>query len=434
MQWLVTSENNLLTDELSIKLQELPPNKKITVCATTQDAENKTWRSQAVFQSDAQGQIDLNQQASLSGSYQGVDGQGLFWSMQPQAKKTLFTLAQQTALKITLKAYAKKQVIGEFEIIRQVLPEYIQRIEIDNEKVQGVLFSPKGKNNLPAVIIVPGSSSVTSMESTAAMLATKGYVVFILAYYNFKNLPNEIYELPLEQIHCGINWLKDYPQVNQQKIAVMGASKGAEALLATLAYLPDNQIKAVIALSPSHVIWQGIGNGRPQRKSSWSLFNEPLHFLALNYHQIFLEGLLKNIGKKLNLVKLFPQCESLRLVHTYRQALKNKRREDEARIPVENIKAPLLLISGKEDLMWPASQMCSAIKTHLQKCHATQAITHLDLTGAGHVFRHPGVPTTIQQATFKNMTLAFGGQPKKMAQANQRYWSELLAFLQTYVG
>ena len=47
-------------------------------------------------------------------------------------------------------------------------------------------------------------------------------------------------------------------------------------------------------------------------------------------------------------------------------ALQDKARVEEAAIPVENIQGSILLISGKRDLLWPATWMSEQIEKRLK--------------------------------------------------------------------
>lgn len=54
-------------------------------------------------------------------------------------------------------------------------------------------------------------------------------------------------------------------------------------------------------------------------------------------------------------------------------------------IPVEQIKAPILLISGKADALWPSYDMSEAIVRRLQAASFPYAYQHLSYEGAGHM-------------------------------------------------
>nr|WP_246620873.1 hypothetical protein [Rhizobium laguerreae] len=67
-----------------------------------------------------------------------------------------------------------------------------------------------------------------------------------------------------------------------KRIVLVGTSKGSEAALLTAVY--DPRISAVVAMSPSSVVWGNIGPGLdgiswPER-SSWTLRGRPLPFVS----------------------------------------------------------------------------------------------------------------------------------------------------------
>lgn len=433
MKWTITPEQGSLDEVISIQLSDLTPKRKITLRASMLDDQQQSWSSSAVFKTDAEGKIDLHQQAPLSGSYQGVDDEGLFWSMKPAknaAPHSLFSVAKLNAITIKLAAYEKRRLIGECEITRHIRSPQTERIDVNESDVSGILFLPGSNKNYPGVVMIPGVGGVASIEGTAALLAAKGYVVFVLAYCRYKNLPDELYELPLERFRDGIQWLKRHEQVDANRVTVMGIAKGAEALLASLCYLPDQGVKGVILQSPSHVVWQGMGKRRPEKKSSWTLFQEPLFYLSFTTPLLWMEMMKCHWYQKLKLDRWFSKgCVGVRSVSAYKRALRNKHDEEEAMIPAERMKSKILLISGQDDQVWPSSLMGKRIAAHLQQHHFAYPVIHLDFANVGHLVRYPGVPTTVQQVASAKFVFSLGGRAKEHAKANRQYWEQLLHFL-----
>jgi hypothetical protein len=80
---VATPESPLLDQRLAIRISGLNPNTTVRVSAKSQAQDALTWRSEALFTVGERGQIDLDHQAPQSGTYGGIDGMGLFWSMRP---------------------------------------------------------------------------------------------------------------------------------------------------------------------------------------------------------------------------------------------------------------------------------------------------------------------------------------------------------------
>ena len=76
------SEPSALADQaVDIRVTRLSAGEQVTVSAQATDVKKGTWRSSAVYTASQDGTVDLAQVAPKSGSYQGKDGMGLFWSM-----------------------------------------------------------------------------------------------------------------------------------------------------------------------------------------------------------------------------------------------------------------------------------------------------------------------------------------------------------------
>lgn len=102
-----------------------------------------------------------------------------------------------------------------------------------------------------------------------------------------------------------------------------------------------------------------------------------------------------------------------------------------ARIPVERINGPLLLISATDDGFWPSADYCARIKDELEAANHRWSVEHLHNEGAGHAITFPYVPTTeiAKIHPVAGVVIDGGGTPQANAQANVRSWAKVLAFL-----
>src|SRR5947199_123091 len=78
-----------------------------------------------------------------------------------------------------------------------------------------------------------------------------------LAYFNYEGLPQDLIEIPLEYFETAIGWLQRRPDLDGDRIAVSGTSRGGELVLLLGATFPA--VKAVIAYVPSGIVHGGIG-------------------------------------------------------------------------------------------------------------------------------------------------------------------------------
>ena len=79
----VTPRTSVADQPVQIRVAGLVGGQRATVQVSSTDATGVRWQASAVYRADAAGEIDLNSAAVLSGSYSGVSGMGLIWSMQP---------------------------------------------------------------------------------------------------------------------------------------------------------------------------------------------------------------------------------------------------------------------------------------------------------------------------------------------------------------
>src|SRR5579884_645623 len=80
-QLSVTPQTALADEPVTIRVSNLSPNQPVLLRAQTRDDANQFWEAQALFTANLKGEVDVSQQSPQSGSYQGVDAMGLFWSM-----------------------------------------------------------------------------------------------------------------------------------------------------------------------------------------------------------------------------------------------------------------------------------------------------------------------------------------------------------------
>ena len=99
---------------------------------------------------------------------------------------------------------------------------------------------------------------------------------------------------------------------------------------------------------------------------------------------------------------------------------------------IENIKCPILLISGEDDLQWPSMMMSNQIKARAEKYKFKYEINHYSYENAGHQFDElPFIP----QIDFSNIsTWKSGGNFQGNALASIDSWNRIFIFLNKQLG
>jgi pimeloyl-ACP methyl ester carboxylesterase len=196
---------------------------------------------------------------------------------------------------------------------------------------------------------------------------------------------------------------------------------GTEGALAALSEIEGLGVRAVVAIAPSSVIWQALGEGRPPKKSSWTLGGEPLPWVPMRGERLVPEliknALLKGLSRH-------PRPSALHLRSAYSAGLHDRTAVEKAEIRVERIEAPILFVSGNDDQMWPAAEMVAALRRRRTRGKRSSD-RHLSLADAGHVIRPPFTPTTVTWTE----DLYSGGTPEGNATASVEAWTETLQFL-----
>ncbi len=232
-------------------------------------------------------------------------------------------------------------------------------LEFKKEGFVGKFYPQESGEEKIGVLVLGGSEGGVPIE-LANSIAEAGYPALALAYFNAEDLPEELEQIPLEYFAPAKSWLKSQNGIDSDKLIVVGWSKGAE--LALLLASRDKQISHVIAIAPSSVVWAGIlKDWTKVPASSWT-----------------------EKGRDLVYVPFKPSEEVKGLHDLYSQSLQNRIDNGKADIPVEDIHAHVILMTGEDDEIWPSSQMAKTI------CNKMNAKTpgqceHLNYKNYGHM-------------------------------------------------
>jgi dienelactone hydrolase len=104
---------------------------------------------------------------------------------------------------------------------------------------------------------------------------------------------------------------------------------------------------------------------------------------------------------------------------------------EKAAIKVEKIKAPILLISGTDDQIWPAEAFCATILARLKKARFPYEVKHLSNTGGGHQSCLPFLVTAHRGQLIDGDPS--GGSPRADARGGYRSWAETIDFLHRHL-
>lgn len=408
-------------DPVKITAEGLEAGQEAQVTAIRGDHNGDLWHAHASFLADETGTIDVDGCASTGGTYAGVDGLALFWSMSPVADTSqAVTIALGHGVTPSPNtAYFSLQVDGH-TVARASRSFCIRTPDVSVEEVReeglaGNLILPADNARRTTVIWLSGSEGgVGGGDYLGSLLASKGYAVLALAYFGVEGLPTELEEIPLEYFERAITWLQTHKEIRNNRLCVVGVSKGSE--LALLLGSTLSEISAVAAYVPASVVWQGLNRlDWNSVESSWSYGGKPLDFLPYRYTPEFYAQFAQGQPEKLSVFDL------------YSTALEDSAAVDGSAIPAERVHGDILLLSAEDDQMWPSGRMSEMIVARLEQEHFPHRYRHIEYEGAGHAMVGTGYEPV--QHELETSFYILGGTPAATARARAQSWEELQVFL-----
>lgn len=430
----------LAGEPVSIKLEGFAPGADITVRSErpvvawgSPPDKRVLYRAEVKLKADSTGKVDLATAKPVAGSYKQADARGLFWSMAPVPGGKPGEVAadwKNSVVKFSVSVDGK--VVGESSLeLMSSLPE------VKTEPVEqfpGSLFANirDGKQR-PAIILLGGSEGGSMVKWGAAPLASHGFAVLALPYYSpgqwpsmkaeLPELPSAFADIAVERLDEARDWLRKRAEtvgdVDATRIAIHGTSKGAEYAL--LAGVHLGWPAALVAVVPTDVVWEGWGQDskgpiQPGTRSSFALRGKPLAFVP--YQDFAKEFMGFQTGEAVKIRR--PQDKG-------RAA--NPAAAAAARIPVEKIKVPVLVIGGQDDQVWASGMMAHNIAE--RRAEAKLDTVSLVYTDAGHYLSGNGFcPTTQYDAGLSKG----GGTAEGNAFAQADAWPKTIEFLKRALG
>ena len=428
-------------EDVRVCVRGLPASALISIQAATEDDRGRRWSSEGRFRADSGGVIDVSAGEPLGGSYLGVAPMGLFWSMESGAASadgnSSFAKNSSLADRVDFQVLLDGRVIARASLVRNFLaPGTVTRdLKISSEAegagegveagvgetTVGRLFVPQGRGPHPVVIVLSGSGGGFDLDK-AAVLSRHGFATLALAYFGISPLPTWLHRIPLEYFEAALTWLCAQPEIDSARVGILGVSRGAELALLLGSTFP--QIRAIVAYAPSSVAWAASGRDKATAEiiPCWTWRGKPVPFAPLPLRGFMWRSAFPVVALK----------RPVMFRNLFRAGMRNREAVERAAIPVENIRGPILLISGGDDHLWPAAEMSEAIVARLQRNGGAHAAEHLHFARAGHMLRYPHLPVTARDSRNKHLRgarFSFGGTPAADAEAQTQAWRHAITFL-----
>jgi pimeloyl-ACP methyl ester carboxylesterase len=291
----------------------------------------------------------------------------------------------------------------------------IKPISINENGFQANYFAKENVKNKAVVILVGGGQWG---DYWAQQFANKEMAGLSIPYTGKKGLPRLPEGIELEYFENAINWLKEQPEVDPNKIVVMGASRHAELALVIASTFPKS-ISGVVAYAPSAVSWSNtvLPYNSNELKSSWTYKGVDIPYVPMN----------KITGNESN---------TINMIEYWKKGLAKTDFIKQAAIKVENINGPILLFSGNDDKVWPSSLMADMIEKRLEYYSFKHSFQNIKYDNAGHLISNnpndeSSYRTGIININGKDYEYEFGGNDVGDFKAKQDAKIKLMEWLET---
>jgi dipeptidyl aminopeptidase/acylaminoacyl peptidase len=241
------------------------------------------------------------------------------------------------------------------------------KLPLNYGKVDSQLFAKEGKKQ-PLLVYFGGSEGGNSMTkehniSERKLYTDKDYAMLAIGYFGLEGIPKELDRISLDAIYEEIKMVRANSKIDSSCVAVMGGSKGAELALLLATKYPD--INAVVSFAGSHVSFSSTSIAADTRTPSFNYKNLPVPYVRIP-------------------TKAIPYMLIGDFRHAHELAFEDKNSVEAAGIEVENIKGPILLISGEKDNVWPSAEMSTEVIERLKIRNFTYPYQHIIVPNGNH--------------------------------------------------
>lgn len=419
----ISPSTSMADERVQICLHNFNPKATVTIRAETRDDSNYHWESHVTIQVDEKGYADLSACKPHSGTYNEPDSMGLFWSMKPDPKTEKSSLFSKTGVnptRVTLTAEQNGAIVAKATCLRLFVSPDTEMTDIKERGLAGKFFTPKEPGRYPGVIVLEGSAGgVVWSEQMASLLASHGYAALALAYFHYEGLPSDLVNIPLEYFETAIEWMEQQESVIPGKVAVSGISRGGELVLLLGATFP--KIRCVIAYVPSNaVLGPFTDDPKEAQSNAWTFGRKGVPRIKRRENPDEVDEVYNR--EPIALTPWF-------LANFDFGAVKDV---SDGAIPVENTNGAVLMITGRDDRMWPSSMMADLVMERLRRKNFPYKHQHLSYHGAGHYLQYPYLPSTVDQLKHPVDGLYYlvGGGGTEHYLAERDSWKKMLEFLE----
>uniref|UniRef100_UPI0037E890EC acyl-coenzyme A thioesterase 1-like n=1 Tax=Semicossyphus pulcher TaxID=241346 RepID=UPI0037E890EC len=400
---LLPSARCLFDDPVQVKVAGLRSRQAVTMRARSTDEKGVVFSSAATYRADDNGEIHLDRDPSLSGSYVGVEPMGLLWSMKADTLHKRFQKTKSLnphVVKFSVHEEEEEEegrVLAEADNERLLLGDGVSRIQVSEGNIRGVLFTPPGEGPFPAVLDMYTFGGGLS-EKRASLLASRGFVVLTVPLYGHEEMPKNVREVHLDYLEKAIKFLRKHDKVGAKGVGVISLSKSGDLALSVATYLPGVEATVWINGCSANTVL-------------------PLYYKKSLIHPALLFDMNKII---------YTESGGLIIKNGVHDPLAEENKD--TLIPIEKAKGHFLFVASEDDLNWDSQGYVDMMVERL-KHHGKDNFESVCYPGAGHYLEPPYGPycPSSPHAVIGKPVL-WGGEPRSHAAAEVHMWNKIQEF------
>ena len=277
---------------------------------------------------------------------------------------------------------------------------------IKEDGFHGKLFeNEKNPYKNKILIICSGSDGdFENSKKTAKFFSDNGINSLALGYFNIPDGPSIISKVPIDYVETTSKYLKS---IGYDKIGIWGISMGSIYALLSACYYPD-LISLVIAASPCYFVVQAMDSKKNIlfNSSAYSYKGEDIPYEPYTVKMTMFKNVFQSI------INLEPNFSYLY------EPLMNRVSEEHI-IPVEKMKAHLIIFSGKLDHLWPSTESGELIIKRLKEKNYSYPYEHIIFEYGGHIMTP--IPTKLDKFMKANRKY-----PKEAEEYRKQHLNKLL--------
>uniref|UniRef100_A0A4W4ERR3 Acyl-CoA thioesterase 16 n=1 Tax=Electrophorus electricus TaxID=8005 RepID=A0A4W4ERR3_ELEEL len=384
----------LVDEKIQIVVRNLRPKQDVTLHSVHQSEDKDFWEAFGHYVSDDNGTVTVAKDASLSGTYVGVEAMGLMWSLRPvPGSRAGLRLRKKDVLSPLVfhisvhdghvsQGFTQLTPLESLVIERWYMAPGVRRLDIRERGVRGTLFIPPGPGPFPGLLDMWGGGGGL-VEYRAALLASHGFASMALEYLT----PGELKKLKADvnYFETAYQILQNHGMVQRDRLALCGLSFGGAVALSMAAYSKIIKPQCCVCISGSHI---------------------PLIKKSLD--ETFEDVMKSKIRIENNQV-------------IWRDVALPITTDPTLKVDVGQITCPVLLVVAGDDQNWPTVESAEDIQQIMEKAGNHHLLQVHIYPGAGHLIEPPYSPhhrATNFRVQGKGKTLMlWGGQAKPHADA-----------------